>query len=532
MTDAPPQPTALVAAPHALAARAARDVMADGGDAVEATVAAAATLAVVHPHMNGLGGDGFWLVKPAGGAPVAIHAAGTAGSGATVEAYRAQHLTEVPRRGPLAAATTAGTVAGWHAALRWSRQHLGSRLPVGRLLQDAEQHARQGFAASRGQHAATAQLAEALRPVPGFADVFLPGGSVPAEGDTFVQPRLADVLARLADVGLSDFWAGDVAASVASDLAAVGSPVTADDLAGVRASLHEPLRLEHSRGVVWNLAPPTQGLASLVLLGLLDRVLPDEPEPSGLPLVHLSVEAAKAATALARPLVGDERRSAAEVARHLRPEALDAMARRLDVRRASSTRVAPEAGDTVWAGVVDRHGTTVSFIQSTFSAFGSGVVLPGSGIAWHNRATAFSLDPAAPDALVPGRLPRHTLNPGLAQLDDGRTVAFGAMGGDHQPQHQAAVLTRYLECGLDPAAAVAAPRWTWGRDHGAASDLVRVESGVAPDVVAELVRRGHDVDVVPALDESMGHAGLVVRDADGHVDGAHDPRTDGAVERL
>ncbi|WP_019145958.1 gamma-glutamyltransferase family protein [Aeromicrobium massiliense] len=532
MTDATTQPTALVAAPHALAARAARDVMADGGDAVEATVAAAATLAVVYPHMNGLGGDGFWLVKPAGGAPVAIHAAGTAGSGATVEAYRSQHLTEVPRRGSLAAATTAGTVAGWHAALRWSRQHLGSRLPVSRLLQDAERHARQGFPTSRGQHAATAAEAEALRPVPGFADVFLPGGRVPAEGETFVQPRLADTLARLVDVGLSDFWAGDVAASLAADLAAAGSPVTADDLAGVRATLHEPLRLEHSRGVVWNLAPPTQGLASLVLLGLLDRVLPDEPEPAGLPLVHLSVEAAKAATALARPLVGDERRTAAEVARHLRPEALDALARRLDVRRASRTDAAVDAGDTVWAGATDRHGTTVSFIQSTFSAFGSGVVLPATGVAWHNRATAFSLDPAAPDAFVPGRLPRHTLNPGLAQLDDGRTVAFGAMGGDHQPQHQAAVLTRYLECGLDPAAAVAAPRWTWGRDAAGASDLVRVESGVSPDVVAELVRRGHDVEVVPALRESMGHAGLVVRDADGRVDGAHDPRSDGGVERL
>ncbi len=532
MTDAPQQPTGIAVAPHALAARTARGVLADGGDAVEAMVAAAATIAVVYPHMNGLGGDGFWLVKPAGGAPVAIHAAGAAGAGATIDAYRSAGHESVPLRGPLAACTVAGTVSGWQAALRWSRQHLGSRLPLGRLLADAEQHARAGFPTSRSQHAATVAKADELRDVPGWADAFLPGGTAPAQGEPFVQPRLADVLARLADVGLSDFHSGDVAASVAADLAAVGSPVTAADLAGQRAELREPLRLEHSRGTVWNLAPPTQGVVSLALLGLLDRVLPDDPDPVGADLVHVAVEAVKQAAALRGTVVTDPRWGRADAQQQLRPGVLDDLARRVDVRRASPWGEVLEPGDTVWMGVIDRWGTAVSFIQSTYHEFGSGVVLPGTGIGWQNRGASFSLDPDALNPLEPGRLPFHTLNPALAQLDDGRTIAYGSMGGDGQPQFQAAVLTRLLECGLSPQEAVDAPRWLLGRTWGAASDTLKLESRFAGDVVEELRRRGHEVELLGELDEAAGHAGLVLRTADGAVDGAADPRSDGAAERL
>jgi oxamate amidohydrolase len=190
---------------------------------------------------------------------------------------------------------------------------------------------------------------------------------------------------------------------------------------------------------------------------------------------------------------------------------------------------ATEPGDTIWMGVIDGEGRAVSFIQSIYHEFGSGVVLPETGINWQNRGCSFSLDPQALNALEPGRKPFHTLNPALAQLSDGRTMVYGTMGGDGQPQTQAAVFSRYVQMGMGLQQAVTAPRWLLGRTWGSMSESLKIESRFAPRVAEELRRRRHVVDVIGEFDETVGHAGALVRHPNGMMEGAYDPRSDGSV---
>jgi len=213
----------------------------------------------------------------------------------------------------------------------------------------------------------------------------------------------------------------------------------------------------------------------------------------------------------------------------LAPAKLAELAARIDRTRAAPWGASRGPADTVWIGVIDGDGRAVSFIQSLYHEFGSGVVLNSSGICWQNRGCSFSLDEKALNALKPRRKPFHTLNPAAALLSDGRTMVYGNMGGDGQPQTQSAVFTRTLVHGMTPQAAITAPRWLLGRTWGQTTDTLKLESRFAPEVVDELRRRGHEVEVLDAYDETMGHAGCVIRHADGAFEGGADPRSDGSV---
>jgi oxamate amidohydrolase len=213
----------------------------------------------------------------------------------------------------------------------------------------------------------------------------------------------------------------------------------------------------------------------------------------------------------------------------LAAQAIDALAARVDPARAAPWGKGKGPGDTIWMGVVDSQGRAVSFIQSLYHEYGSGVVLEKSGVCWQNRGCSFSLDERALNVLRPGRKPFHTLNPAMALLEDGRTLVYGNMGGDGQPQTQSAVFTRTMVFGMDPQAAIAAPRWLLGRTWGQVSDTLKLESRFAPEVIDELRRRGHEVEVVGAFDEVVGHAGAIVRSRDGLLEGGTDPRSDGGV---
>jgi gamma-glutamyltranspeptidase/glutathione hydrolase len=197
--------------------------------------------------------------------------------------------------------------------------------------------------------------------------------------------------------------------------------------------------------------------------------------------------------------------------------------------RASPWPAPPDKGDTVWLGAADAKGLCVSFIQSLYWEFGSGLVLPSTGIAWQNRGTSFGLEESHVNKLEPGRLPFHTIQPALARLSDGRTMVYGAMGGDGQPQTQAAIFTRHVLYGHELQEAVTAPRWLLGRTWGQETANLKLESRFAPGVANELRARGHDVEVVGAFEEIMGHAGAIVHHPDGLMEGAGDPRSDGAV---
>ena len=524
MLNTPRATRGMVVAPHHLAAQAGLAVLREGGNAIEAAVAAASTIAVVYPHMNSIGGDNFWLVGEPGREPVAILACGSAGERATADLYRG--CETIPPRGPLAANTVAGVMSGWQAALRIGARW-GGRLPLRRVLADAIQYARNGAPVTSSQHRFTLAKLQELKDVPGFAGQFLPAGEPPAPGALFRQPRLADTLERLAKAGLEDFYQGEIGAAIAAELARLGSPVTGADLASHCAVETAPLRVPLGCGTVFNAPPPTQGLASLIILGVFDRLGCTEAEDFS--YLHGLVESTKQAFLVRDRIVTDPAYMQEDPAGFLTEAALAEMARRIRPDKAASWPAPTQGGDTVWLGAMDGQGRAVSLIQSIYWEFGSGVVLRDTGVLWQNRGVSFSLAEGALNALRPGRKPFHTLNPALALFKDGRVMVYGTMGGEGQPQTQAAVFTRYARFGQELQAAVTAPRWLLGRTWGATSTNLKLENRFAPGLVEAMRRAGHDVETVAPFSDSMGHAGAIVRHPSGVIEGAADPRGDGVV---
>jgi gamma-glutamyltranspeptidase/glutathione hydrolase len=280
---------------------------------------------------------------------------------------------------------------------------------------------------------------------------------------------------------------------------------------------------------VYNLPPPTQGVVSLLILGILDVLDIGATDPNGADYVHLCVEAVKQAFAIRDRYVTDPAYMTEDPQDFLAPSQIAALAAKIDRRHAAPWGTGRGPSDTVWMGVIDGAGRAVSFIQSLYHEYGAGVVLRESGINWQNRGCSFSLDPRALNVLEPGRKPFHTLNPALSLLSDGTTMVYGNMGGDGQPQTQSAVFTRCAIFGMNPQAAVAAPRWLLGRTWGETSDTLKIESRFDPAVIAELRKRGHDVELLEPYDEIVGHASAIVRDPSGVLRGGSDPRSDGGV---
>jgi len=517
-------------APHALAAESGLAVLREGGNALEAMIAAAATISVVYPHMNGIGGDSFWLIHEPGKEPISIDACGRAAGIASREWYALHGVTAIPHRGPLAANTVAGTVSGWAQAVLLARMRWDGHVSTKRLLEDAIHYAEHGIVVTASQATSTqAKLAE-LKDLPGFATRFLPGGAVPQPGTTMRQPTLAATMRQLAKRGLNDFYQGDIAHAIAADLANAGSPLTLTDLQKHEAEERAPVRLDHSLGAIYNMAPPTQGVISLAILGILDRLDLGKVPADSADYVHLCVEATKQAFRQIRDrYVTDPHYMSIHPQQLVADVMLAPLAQAVDRQHAAPWGNPSAPGDTVWMGCIDGAGRAVSFIQSIYHEFGSGIVLPQTGINWQNRGASFSLDPKALQALEPGRKPFHTLNPALARFKDGAVMPYGTMGGDGQPQTQCAVFTRIGVYGQGVQAAIAAPRWLLGRTWGQVSDTLKLESRFDPALVAELGRRGHDTEVLRDYDETMGHAGAIKRSADGVLEGGFDPRSDGAA---
>jgi gamma-glutamyltranspeptidase/glutathione hydrolase len=353
--------------------------------------------------------------------------------------------------------------------------------------------------------------------------VFLIEGKPPEAGKPLAQPALAATLDHLGHAGLDDFYRGDVGREIAGDLERLGSPVTRPDLERCRAELAEPLSVELDAGTLFN-PPPTQGLASLMILALFVRLGITEPE--GFDHIHGLVEATKRAFRIRDRVVTDPARLAHPLERYLDAAFLDALALEIDRRKAAPWPLPEHQGDTVWMGAADATGFVVSYAQSLYWEFGSGVVLPRTGMLMQNRGASFSLDPDALNALAPGRLPFHTLNPALAMLADGRVLGYG--GG--QPQTQAALFTRHALYGTPLERAIEAPRWQLGPTWGSMQTSLRMESRFDGNLVERLLSAGHQVEVLPdAYSDLMGHAGAVVLHPIGTLEGAHDPRADGGA---
>jgi oxamate amidohydrolase len=519
----------MVVAPHFAAAEAGRAILAEGGNAVEAAIAVAATIAVTYPHMNSIGGDGFWLIHRPGQPVAAIDACGAAAAQADLSLYAG--LAAIPWRGPLAANTVAGAISGWARA----RAVAPATLPLARLLADAIAYARDGVSVTAGGAANALTKGDELRGQPGaYARIFEPEGRPLALGDRLRQSELATTLERLAADGLDSFYHGDLALDIAADLAALGSPVSAQDLAAHRALDTQPLSVSIEGATLFNHQPPTQGIASLLILALADRL--DLGPDSGFAHVHGLVEATKQAFLWRDAHCGDPAYMTADPRALLGDSAaLDAMAARIDPARALAWPQPSQQGDTVWFGAADRDGMVVSVIQSTYFEFGSGLVLPRTGITWQNRGASFRLAETGWNALKPGRKPFHTLNPALARFADGRVMAYGTMGGEGQPQTQAAVFTRHARQGAPLAQAIAAPRWLLGRTWGEESTSLKIEEGFDEGLYDQLAHAGHKVERVPGNNSMMGHAGAIVTGRAGDApwfEGASDPRSDGRAAGL
>jgi gamma-glutamyltranspeptidase/glutathione hydrolase len=526
MINTPRSQRGMATSPHHLASEAGLRVLREGGNAIEATIAMAASLAVVYPHMTSIGGDGFWLVSSHGADPVAIDACGAAGRNADVALYQSHGLSVVPWRGPLAANSVAGAVSGWGEALALSKE-LGGRLPLSRLLENAVWSAEKGFPVTQSQQDLTSSKRAELIAAPGFANTFLVDGEAPREGSLIRLPALARTLQRIGIYGAESFYSGALGQQIAADLDAIGSPLGLDDLQAHKAQRGKALSVSVRGAKLFNFPPPTQGLASLMILALFDRLRVTQAE--SFDHIHGLVEATKQAFLVRDRIIGDPTSMVHAPEDFLQAGMLDQLAARIDRKRALEWPQPASGGDTVWLGAIDAQGLAVSCIQSIYFEYGSGCVLPESGFVWQNRGASFLLDGQGPRVLAPGRKPFHTLNPAMARFDDGRFMVYGTMGGEGQPQTQSALFSRYAMFNQGLQAAITAPRWLLGKTWGENSVTLKLEDRFDPLLVSHLREAGHNVEILPAFTSTMGHAGAVVRHHNCMFEGATDPRSDGAA---
>ena len=520
-----------VAAPHALASDAGLAILRAGGNALDAAIAAAATLAVVYPHMNGVGGDNLWLVYDAGRERLrALNAAGRSAIAADLESYRRRFGDAIPARGGAAALTVPGAVSGWWEAHRYSREAMKSPIAWAALLEAAIAHARDGIAVSAGQRrvtAATPALFDARADDDVRRTLWPIYHSERIADGRLTQSALAATLTAVARDGAEDFYRGALAQRLAAGAAAVGSPLTLDDLAKHEATWVEPLRLPYRAGEAASFPPPAQGFAALAILGLLEGF--DVAALDDADLVHLNVEATKLAFEDRNRWLADPDVVDVPVAVALDRERLGERRRLISRRAARPVNGTSSAGDTVAVVTADGAGNAVSMIQSLYHEFGAGVVAGDTGVLLQNRGAFFSLDPAHPNRLAPRKRTATTLIPSMYLAGGRPRFVYGTMGGEGQPQTQAALVTRMVDHGLGPQAAVEAPRWLFGRTWGEPTTALRLESRFPDTVTARLRERGHHVQVVEPWSDLMGHAQAIALDADGLRAGS-DPRADGAAK--
>lgn len=512
-----------IATPHALATEAGGVAFERGGNALDAAIAAAVTLAVVYPHMCGVGGDLFALIQQPEGDAVAVNAGGRAPARADPSAAAAAGGGAMPARGPHTV-TVPGAVSGWEAL-----HGLGARLPWPDLFTQAVALAHGGVAVSRSLAVALAE-ADAPRDPPAdpLAAVFSPEGAPLPEGTLLRQPALGATLRQLAAGGADALYRGEVGARYAAGLAEAGVPIDLEDLAAHRAELGSPLRARYRDVDVLAHPPNSQGFVLLEIFAMIQR-LGIDPDPLGPDVVTLA--------RLFRAAGRDRDLHLADPdAMRLHPSTLledGHLAALADEARGGSSVDAEgghaASGDTIALVAADDEGRGVSLIQSLFGGFGSGILEPSTGIVAHNRGACFTLDPAHPNVLAPRKRPAHTLLPVLVQRAGRFEAAAGTMGGYGQPQINAMNLIRAFDLGLAPADAVAAPRWlVGGMERGTGGLRVQAEADV-PEIVRErLQEAGFGVDTIGEEDEAVGHAHLIRLGTAGFIAGS-DPRSDGGA---
>jgi gamma-glutamyltranspeptidase/glutathione hydrolase len=506
----------MAATSHPLATATAVDVLRNGGNAVDAAIAASAVLCVVEPHMTGIGGDCFAILVEPDGSVHGLNGSGRAPAAATSEAYRALGLSAVPETGALAI-TVPGAIRAWETLL----QRFGTR-DFGALLGPAISYAETGFAIHPRVARDWQNYVAALAGDEGGARHWLVGGRAPEVGSRFRAPALGATLAAIAKGGARAFYEGAIATEMAVTVQSKGGFLTEQDLAEVTADWVTPISLNYAGYDILEIPPNGQGITALILLGLLKRTGVAGHAHDSVERYHLEIEAARLAYAVRDHMVSDPATMTATPAQLLADAYLDTLARQVDPGRRNPEVVVPKGpnADTIYLTVVDRDRRAVSFINSVYEGFGSKVVLPKAGFALQNRGACFNLEPGHPNELGPRKRPMHTIIPAMAMKNGRVAASFGVMGGAFQPMGHAHVLSNMVDFGMDPQEALDHPRLFWEDD-----DDLAAEASIPTSVREGMVQRGHRVR--DAASPLGGGQIIAVDHESGFLIGGSDPRKDG-----
>lgn len=515
----------VVATSHPIAAQAGNGVLLEGGNAVDAAIAAAATLTVVEPCSNGLGSDAFAMVWD-GERLHGLNASGPAPASWDSEFFRRRHGEDGqghaarPERG-WDSVTVPGAVAAWTAL----HQRFG-RLPFERLMQTAIDVAERGVTIAPIVAGKWRAAVDILARQPGFAEAFMPNGRAPAIGEKFIFPGAARTLRLLAQQGGRAFYQGEIAEGIVAWSKASGGSLTLNDLAAYEPEWVTPIHHGYRGYQVHEMPPNGQGIAALIALGILEHFDLGALTLDSAQAQHLQIEAMKLAFADVYHYVADPASMEVTPSQMLDKDYLAGRARLIDPMRALAPLPGmPKSGGTVYLTTADESGMMVSFIQSNYMGFGSGVVVPGYGISLQNRGAGFSSDPRSVNAVAPGKRPFQTIIPAFLTKDGQAQMSFGVMGGDMQPQGHVQTLVRMLDFNQQPQAACDAPRWKVNRDF-----TLDLESTVNPQVVEQLRAMGHRLKSVndPYMDFGSGQfIWRLSQDRDHGYVAASDSRRDG-----
>jgi gamma-glutamyltranspeptidase/glutathione hydrolase len=514
----------VVASEHPLASQAGAMVLARGGHAVDAAIAANAMMGVVCPMMCGVGGDLFAIVSEASGALNGVNASGWSPSGLTPQFLSAREFDSMPQSG-VHSVTVPGAVAGWSLLLkRFGRRSLAD------LLDAAISTAEEGFPVAEITAGAWAASEALLREDTSAAEAFLPEDRAPKLGEVFRNPDLAKTYRQIAKQGSDGFYSGDVARRLLTCVERHGGTMTAADLAEFRAQWVDPISTNYRGWEVFEIPPNGAGIAALMMLNILEQFPLREHGHNSVEALHTLIEAKKLAYADMQRYVADPRYSTVPVDAMLSKDFSRARAALIDGAKACGRFAAAplpvHAGDTTYLCAADRDGNMVSLIQSNFAGFGSGLVPEGTGFALQNRGALFTLDARHPNVLAPRKRPLHTIIPAFMRRGDVR-IAFGIMGGWNQSQAHAQFVSNVVDHGMNIQAALEAPRFTKLTFEG---HDVTVERRIPASVLAGLAAKGHQVDVQGDFCSLVGGGQAVLRDMGAGVNyGASDPRKDGAA---
>jgi gamma-glutamyltranspeptidase/glutathione hydrolase len=523
----------IVATGHPLASAAGLRVLTEGGNAMDAAIAAAAVLGVVQPMMSGLGGDTFLVLWHAHERRAyALSGSGIAPYAADREWFASRGLQQMPLRGMLSVSVPGAVDAMVEAGERWG----SGRFSLSRLLEPAVDYAENGFPVARRVAGWIADFASVLSRFPTSAKIYLPGGRPPQAGETLANPDLARSLRAVAEGGREAFYRGDLAERIAVYMRDHDGLLTEREFAEHASEVYEPIRTDYRGYTVCTTAPPSQAVILLEMLNILEGFAPEELRWGTAQAVHLMVEAKKLAVADRLAYLGDPRMVDAPLETMLSKGFAERRRREINVRTATAVSAAgalPEAvGDTTYLCAADGAGNVVSMITSLSAAFGCGEVIDGTGIVLNNRAgRGFTLDEGHPNCIAPGKRTMHTLMPFLALRDGTPWLAWGTPGGDGQPQWNTQAFSAIVDSGIELQAAVELPRWTSFPTTDPASlpapFELRVEAGFPPETLRELEVLGHDVRHVAARSTLGGMQAIKVGDQT--YEGASDPRVDGCA---